>query len=934
MMSIHLHTPQLSVIDPRALVVRSIMYCRSVDADGSVADERVNRVEYDAAGRAEAQWDPRLWALKSHDAQAPANLKTIYSLSAVPVLSLSVDAGERITLCGDAGQILHTWDGRGSHRLTEHDTLLRPLTVHEQACGVPLQCIERYGYGTAEQGFADHNQCGQLIRHDDPAGTLHLREFGLNSELLAQTRHFLQALEPPDWPQSESERDRLLETGAGYSTLSRFNALGVVLRQTDAKGNQQQFEYTVDGQLSEVRLLLADASSPKPVVSNIHYNSLGQIESQTAGNGLVSEVEFDPADGRLLRMCVRRDARSPLQNLSYHYDSVGNVLRIEDHTQAVSYFSNQRVDGINDYVYDSLYQLIEATGREAVGANIGRQLSGLSLIPGDTSQLLNYTECYQYDAGGNLIELRHIAANNNYTRTLCVAPDSNRALLLAEGQSPSNFTNDFDDNGNLLALQTGHPLHWDTLNQLSRVTLVARADAEDDTERYVYDGSGQRVRKVQLSQAKAVTHTAEVRYLPGLEVRTRDGECLSVITLNAGRCDVRCLHWFDGQPSSIENDQWRYSLSDQLGSSTMELDSEAHILTDEGYYPFGGTAWWVVRSELEASYKVIRYSGKERDVSGLYYYGFRYYAPWIQRWINPDPSGSVDGLNRYAMVKNNPLTLRDKNGLTGFDFNFIVYTGSDVSAKSYAGNLFDKPKNRGRSALYHWNPRHESGSEAGSSALTLMAGEEHHGYVLGARTRLYLVMHGMYSPGSTAFYQFPPNLRFNFVDYDSQHAVVGFHGGVGDLSYLAGQRIAPFFDALKRTKLLSALGYEKGKTKDLGRISIVACNVIDPGNYSEMNTPYYGFAQLLHERLSGVARVEVTARFGEVSVVHGWKDINKKVMQSWANPNPVGVKLLGTSGKHVFKAKELQTSATPVRVPAPAPLMRRRSSSTEAMDWN
>jgi hypothetical protein len=39
---------------------------------------------------------------------------------------------------------------------------------------------------------------------------------------------------------------------------------------------------------------------------------------------------------------------------------------------------------------------------------------------------------------------------------------------------------------------------------------------------------------------------------------------------------------------------------------------------------------------------------KERsDSSGLCYYGARYLAPWLTRWINPDSAGAVDGLNLY-----------------------------------------------------------------------------------------------------------------------------------------------------------------------------------------------------------------------------------------------------------------------------------------------
>ncbi|WP_198385852.1 RHS repeat-associated core domain-containing protein, partial [Burkholderia ubonensis] len=42
--------------------------------------------------------------------------------------------------------------------------------------------------------------------------------------------------------------------------------------------------------------------------------------------------------------------------------------------------------------------------------------------------------------------------------------------------------------------------------------------------------------------------------------------------------------------------------------------------------------------------------------------GYRHYAPWLARWLNPDPAGTVDGLNLYRMVRNNPITLVDSNG--------------------------------------------------------------------------------------------------------------------------------------------------------------------------------------------------------------------------------------------------------------------------------
>ncbi|WP_414878232.1 RHS repeat-associated core domain-containing protein, partial [Pseudomonas sp. IT-P100] len=161
------------------------------------------------------------------------------------------------------------------------------------------------------------------------------------------------------------------------------------------------------------------------------------------------------------------------------------------------------------------------------------------------------------------------------------------------------------------------------------------------------------------------------RYLPGLEIRSHSGtgEILHVIIASAGSNSVQVLHWVPTPPDQMTQDQVRYTLNDHLKSSTLELDQNAGLISQEWYYPFGGTALWAGRDETEAKYKTIRYSGKERDATGLYYYGFRYYAPWLQHWINPDPAGPVDGLNYYCMVSNNPTTFLDVLGKKGERYN-------------------------------------------------------------------------------------------------------------------------------------------------------------------------------------------------------------------------------------------------------------------------
>jgi RHS repeat-associated protein len=124
----------------------------------------------------------------------------------------------------------------------------------------------------------------------------------------------------------------------------------------------------------------------------------------------------------------------------------------------------------------------------------------------------------------------------------------------------------------------------------------------------------------------------------------------------------------------------RYQLPNHLDSVSLELNDNAEIITYEEYLPFGGTALIAGKTVREVTEKEYRYSGKERDSStGLYYYGARYYAPWLLRWINPDPAGTVDGLNLYGFVRGNVVNSVDVGGM-----------GTEFSRPSLPTAIFNK----------------------------------------------------------------------------------------------------------------------------------------------------------------------------------------------------------------------------------------------------
>jgi len=658
--SIHSHTPQLAVIDNRGLPVRQVAYWRR-DAAELRPEALVTAQEHDGAGRLMAQRDPRFLAPASRP-----NMATVYSLSGAALCTDSRDAGWRLGLPDKTGNMREHWDGRGSHWQNEYDAQRRLTAVHEQTRGSTSRTVERLTYADNTAEFAERNQCGQLIRHDDRAGVVWLDQQALNGGVIRQRRRFLpdQSDVHPHWPVVEAERDALLQPGAEYITASRNGPLGQVLEQTDAAGHRQHFSVDRAGQLQRIDLTL-DSQGRQPLLNAASYNAEGQLLTQVTGNDVTGSATYEAASGRLKRLTATTSACARLQDLRYEYDPVGNILRLVDHTQPVTFFANQRVAAENTYTYDSLYQLTCATSRET--ANAGQNPGLPELItpsPIDPGRLLNFTEFYEYDVSGNRTELRHVSDGNPFRQQLRVDPQSNRALPWNEGEDEPDFPRNFDANGNQQYLAPGaQPMTWDALNQLQSVTTVGRPTEADDAEGYRYNAAGERVVKFSTQQAHAVAHRRVVHYLPGLEVRTTDDdEELHVICVPLARGSVRCLHWVKGKPGDIEADQLRYSVDDHLGSCSLELDKHAGVISHEGYYPYGGTAWWAARSKVDADYKTVRYSGKERDACGLYYYGFRYFAPWLGRWVSPDPAGHVDGVNVYRMVRNNPLRYVDTQG--------------------------------------------------------------------------------------------------------------------------------------------------------------------------------------------------------------------------------------------------------------------------------
>ncbi|NHB98660.1 RHS repeat-associated core domain-containing protein [Photorhabdus stackebrandtii] len=697
-------TPTVTVLDNRGLTVRDIAYHRHPGSP-DVTSERITRHQYDARGFLTQSADPRM-----HDAGL-ANFSYQTDLTGNVLRSQGVDNGITVALNDAAGRpflavsnISTAGDGTEdrsqavtrSWQYEDSELPGRPLSITEQATGEAARITERFVYAGNSVEEKALNLAGLCVSHYDTAGLTQTDSVALTGVPLSVTRRLLKDADNPDavadWKGTDASVWNDLLDAETYTTLSTADATGVMLTTTDAKGNLQRVAYDVAGLLSGSWLTLKGGKE-QTVVKSLTYSAAGQKLREEHGNGVVTTYTYEAETQRLTGIKTERPAghasgAKVLQDLRYEYDPVGNVLKITSDAEETRFWRNQKVVPENTYAYDSLYQLVSATGREMAGA--GQQGSSLPSatvpLPTDSSAFTNYIRSYTYDEGGNLTQIRHSApaTNNSYTTNITISDRSNRGVLSMLTENPSDVDALFTAGGQQSQLQPGQSLVWTPRSELLKVTPVVRDGGTDDRESYRYDAGSQRVLKVSAQKTGNSVQTQRVLYLPGLELRTTKAgdtltESLQVITAGeAGRAQVRVLHWESGTPEGVSNDQLRYSYDNLTGSSGLELDGDGNVISLEEYYPYGGTALWTARSAVEAEYKTVRYSGKERDATGLYYYGYRYYQPWAGRWLSADPAGTVDGLNLFRMVRNNPLTLKDNDGLKPINENFRENKGDLV----------------------------------------------------------------------------------------------------------------------------------------------------------------------------------------------------------------------------------------------------------------
>ncbi len=510
-------------------------------------------------------------------------------------LDVSTASGQHRTFSYDAlGEVTDEWDAKSQHFTQSYDSLGRPLVRTEP------DLTTTWTWGASATSF----NIGKL--QGVSAGS-YAESYGYDSAgRLASRSVTIPSDNSYEYDFAYSATTGLLDT-LTYPALTGISSSPLKL----------QYGYT-NGFLSSV----SDFNSGTHYWTANAANARNQVTQETLGNGVVTNRSFDAVTGWPGSVTSGVNGATNLQNDSYLFDEVGNVIQRENNNPGLT----------ENFYYDGDYRLDHST------------LGGTS----------NVNLQMHYDATGNITSRSDLAGGASWTY------DPNRKHAVTQAGNPA-FAYTYDQNGNVTS-RDGYTVTWTSYNHPSSITSFGESVSfayKQDHTRYsaVYNGSS------------------------GMETTYFIGDLLEKV-ISAGSVNYR--HYIYAGPTKIAiytptsaAPQIYYVREDHLGSVSGILNSDGTSYVKESFTAFGArrsSCTWSgppTAGNLQAIDAVTRHGFTWQTAlgaMGLNDMNGRIEDSVTGRFLSPDPfvpdASNTQDFNRYSYARNNPLTYMDP---TGFD---------------------------------------------------------------------------------------------------------------------------------------------------------------------------------------------------------------------------------------------------------------------------
>ncbi|MFM0008464.1 toxin TcdB middle/N-terminal domain-containing protein [Paraburkholderia dipogonis] len=456
-------------------------------------------------------------------------------------------------------------------------------------------------------------------------------------------------------------------------------------------------------------------SSYGTLIASQRFDAFGAITERLLGDAAHTKVAANYTNDRLLKFFTVSRSDPPwrpgvLTGLTIDYDMAGNPTLITDASPGAEWPVGAKPVALKEVYYDDYYRIRALDIEYAPGPQLDPQ-DDVFISPLDAERRRNDStfptitgapnrvrrEVFDYDWQGNTILADDDAHIVDRSPGVVINSARHPHQIASTLQRDASTVASYDAAGDMTQLDLTHsspclkpcPIRfqysWDEVGQLVK---AQRFDATGSsignpavTITYGYNGGGVRVLKSVSQPGIEPSYSADIFDSLSLEGARFLNEGDYEQSARTERVFLGSTTGYFAQAQYVAPDlptgtggrtSVFFHLSDQLGSTAFVIDRETGELVERASYSAFGTAESDYRPDRWGNFRAAyRYTGQRDDIQvGLIYFGTRYYAPGLGRWISPDPLAvhtTSGNMNPYAFVRGSPMRLVDPIGLEDCD---------------------------------------------------------------------------------------------------------------------------------------------------------------------------------------------------------------------------------------------------------------------------